>query len=332
MQAALHDLPRLLKLLADPTRLRMLGLLERHELSVGELSRALGMAQSRVSNHLRLLRESHLLAERHAGTSTFLQLVRPGNGSGLSGRLWSALADELQELPEHAADLARLDGVLAERRERGADFFDRLAGHWDKIAGEFQTGVARQRAAVHLLPRESVLADLGCGTGYMGRALAGRCSRLVCVDGSGGMLEEAQRRLGDRIGETRIEYRQGELDALPIQDAELDGAVAGMVLHHLPDLDRPLAEILRTLKPGASAAVLELAPHREEWMRSELGDRHLGLEPADVMAAFARVGFEDVALDPVEDRYRPRRSPLEAGGDETVSLSLYIVRGRAPRA
>jgi hypothetical protein len=99
------------------------------------------------------------------------------------------------------------------------------------------------------------------------------------------------------------------------------------------------------LKPGGTAVVLELAPHKESWMRAELGDRHLGLEPADVMAAFARAGFEDIALDPVQDRYRPRRpaaasapaAPNGTGGVgheasvEPVSLTLYLVRGRAPR-
>lgn len=317
-----------LKLLADPTRLRIAALLDREELAVGELGRALGMAQSRVSNHLRLLREAGLLSERHAGTSTFVRLAQPAgaaNGAGAPSRLWSAVREELDGLPEHAADLLRLRAVLDEREQDG-DFFDRLAGSWDKIAGDFESGQARQRAAAHLLPAGYTVADLGCGAGTFGHALAGPCDRLICVDRSQGMLQEAEKRLVSSHPGTSIELRQGRLTELPIADGEVNGVVCGLVLHHLPELDAPLAEMRRALAPGGAAVVVELAPHREAWMREELGDRHLGLEPSDVVAAFGRAGFEDVVLEPLQDRYRP--SPP---GGEPVSLPLYLVRGRVPR-
>jgi len=323
------SLTGVLKVLGDPTRLRILALLDREELAVGELSRALGMAQSRVSNHLRVLRDSDLLAERHAGPSTFLR--RNGRSSDRAARLWTTLRAELDALPEHAADLVRLEGVLAERRSRGDAFFDRVAGQWDKIGVDFETGQARQRAAVHLLPREFVVADLGCGTGYFAHALSGQCSRLVCVDQSQGMLDEARKRLSSTARQTAIEYRRGSLDALPIADGELDGVVAGMVLHHLPALDAPLAEMRRVLKAGGTAVVIELAPHHEAWMRAELGDRHLGLEPSDVLAAMSRAGFVDVALDPLDDRYLPKRAEAVDGAASGAPLDLYAVRGRVPR-
>lgn len=326
MAHAEATLPSMLKLLADPTRLRMLALLALEELSVGELSRALDMAQSRVSNHLRILREADLLRERHVGPSTHLRLATPGNGQAPLGRLWTALQPELDALPEHAADRARLDGLLAERRARDGDFFDRVAGEWDKIAGAFSTGRARLRAGVTLLPDETVVADLGCGTGYMAEALLGACSKLICVDRSEGMLEEATKRLAGR-GATEVEVRPGDLDALPIADGEVDGVVAGMVLHHLEEPFGAVHEMLRVLRPGGAAAVLELAPHKEAWMHAELGDRHLGLEPQDVLAAFRRAGFESIALESVDDRYQPP----PASGDP-VSLALYLVRGRKPRA
>lgn len=318
-------LPAVLKLMADPTRLRILALLDADELSVGELSRSLGMAQSRVSNHLRLLREANLLVERHSGTSTFLRLACSGENGDVAGRLWATLRAELDSMPEHAADLVRLDALRA-AREGSEGFFDRLAGEWDKIAGAFRTGQARQRAAVHLLPTDYRVADLGCGTGYMAQGLLGQVSQLVCVDLSQGMLDEARSRLEPRARQTRVEYRRGALDALPLEDGEVDGVVAGMVLHHLPQLEPAVAEMRRVLRPGGNACVLELAPHKETWMLDELGDRHLGLDSADVMAAFRRVGFEGVTLDPVDDTYQPQ------GPDgSSVSLSLYIVRGTVPR-
>ncbi len=326
MVVAETSLAGLLKLLADPTRLRILALLDQHELSVGELARALGMAQSRVSNHLRLLRENDLLVERHEGASTHLKLSSIEDGVSPVERLWQALKPEVHVLAEHAADKIRLDRVLAERRAKDGDFFDRVAGEWDKIAGDFATGQARHRAAAHLLPKEFVLADLGCGTGYMTEALLGTCGRVICVDRSKGMLAEAKKRIARAARGTAVEYRRGELDRLPIDDGEVDGVLAGMVLHHLDGLLPPVREMFRVLAPGGTAVVLELATHKETWMRAELGDRHLGLEPKDVLAAFQRAGFVDAAIEPVSDEYRP-----SAADGATVHLPLYLVRGRKPR-
>lgn len=336
MVDAVQELPSLLKALSDSTRLRILGLLELEELSVGELSRALEMAQSRVSNHLRVLRETGLLAERHVGTSTFL---RPAFGTSNGGaalpyasRLWATLREGLEGLPQHEADRMRLRAVLAARG--GSDeFFDRLAGDYDKLGALFESGQARQRTVANLLAPGLVLADLGCGTGYMARALTGLAARLICVDRSQGMLEQAERRLTPAPPGTRIEFRQGELDALPIADDEVDCAVAGMVLHHLPEPFAPLREMHRIIRPGGVAAVLELAPHREAWMREGLGDRHLGLEQADVVEAFRRAGFQGVRIESVDDRYCPERPHSGGAGDSRhgpVALPLFIVRGQVP--
>lgn len=324
MPVAEAPLTTVLKLLAEPIRLRIVALLDREELSVGELSDALGIGQSRVSNHLRQLREAGLLSERHSGATTHLRL---SVGSDLASRMWATLKEEVAELPEHAADLVRLEGVLAARKGRGSDFFDRVAGRWDKIAGDFETGQARLRTAAHLLPADFVVADLGCGNGYMAAALLGQCSKLILVDRSPKMLDAAKARLAGRPRATALEFRRGDLDRLPIEDGEVDGVIAGMVFHHLPAFDRPLAEMCRVLKPGGTAAVLELAPHRESWMRDALNDRHLGLEPSDLLAALGRAGFVETVLDPVEDRYRPPRPD----GDP-ASLPLYVVRGRKPRS
>jgi len=320
-----------LKLLGDPTRLRILGLLERSELSVGELARALEMAQSRVSNHLRILREADVLGERHAGRATWLSLSgldAERDADSLLARLWSALRADLPALPEHRADVQRLERVLRERSERSGEFFDRVAGEWDKIGVDFATGQARQRAAAALLPREIVVADLGCGTGWFARALAPLCERLILVDRSQGMLDEARRKLEDQPASMRVETRHGELDALPIADNELDGAIAGLVLHHLAELGPTLREIFRALKPGGRVAIVELAPHAEAWMHESLGDRNLGLDPRDVLRALERAGFESLALESLDDAYRPR----VPGGDfdARATLPLYLVRARRP--
>ncbi|MEM9381858.1 MAG: metalloregulator ArsR/SmtB family transcription factor [Planctomycetota bacterium] len=337
--------PALLKVLADPTRLRALALLAEEELSVGELSRALGMAQSRVSNHLRVLRDHDLLVERRAGTSTFLRSATADAGSAAPlARLWAAVEPDLASVPEHESDRLRLAGVLAERSADDRAFFDRMAGDWNKVGELFSRGTARQRAAAQLLPPGLVLADLGCGTGYVARSLVGLCERLVCIDRSEGMLEEAERRLRTATPHgTTVEFRRGELDALPLQGGELDGAVAAMVLHHLADLGAALREMRRVLRPGGTLSIVELMPHRETWMHAELGDRHLGLDPTEVQTALTRAGFDDVRVEPLEDRYCPQPTGPDQGAvaaerttagasSGTVALPLYLVRGRVPQA
>lgn len=321
-----------LRVLSDPTRLRILALLAREELSVGELARVLEMAQSRVSNHLRILREAHLLEERHVGRTTHLRLSgsaleASSRASDPTARVWHALRSEVRTIPEHAADTARLERVVRERGAGADEFFDRVAGLWDKIGVDFRTGQARQRAAAALLPYDLVLGDLGCGTGYVAQALAGLCTRLVCVDRSKGMLAEARKKLGQVPEGCHVEYRRGELDDLPLEDSELDGCVAAMVLHHLPSPSKACAEMQRVLKPGGRAVVLELAPHKEDWMRAAQGDRHLGLAPRDVMRALEKAGFVDVRLESPDDRYQPRPGS-KARDAKPASLPLYLVRAR----
>ncbi len=323
------ELPHLLKVLSDPVRLRILALLEREELSVGELARALDLAQSRVSNHLRVLREGDWLLERRMGTSTLLRSVTAQEepaGDGLGARLWATLRQELATLSGHEADLSRLTEVLAERRQQSTEFFDAVAGEWEKRGALFENGQARQRAVASLLDSGLVLADLGCGTGYMARALGSFAGRLICIDPSPGMLQEAQGRLKNLPESTEVEFRLGDFDRLPLESDELDGAVSGMVLHHLEQPDPALREMFRVIRPGGRAVVLELAPHKEHWMHKELGDRHLGLEASDVLEAMRRAGFEDLHIDPLEDRYCPTNS----AETKPVSLPLYIVRGRVP--
>ncbi len=309
----------LLRVLGDPTRLRILGLLSQAELSVGELARALAMGQSRVSNHLKILREADLLGERHEGSFTYCRLNVP---EGAAGGLWRALEPGLDELEDRMADKRRLAAVLADRVDSRA-FFDRIAGDWDLIGSDFARGTGRVEALSLLVPRGLVVADVGCGTGYLSRALARRVARVVCVDSSEAMLGRARENLRDVPA--ALEFRPGSIEALPLRDAEVDATFAHMVLHHLPDAVPGLREMVRATRPGGLVACVELLPHREDWMRGAMADTRLGLEPAALASDFRAAGLADVGHEILDDAY-----VVQHPSGRKTSLPLFLMCGRRP--
>jgi len=316
-----HALPDLLKLLSDPTRLRILALLGVEELAVGELVSVTGLAQSRISNHLALLRRSGLVQDRKEGSWNFYSLVTAGEGGPITPELEAAVLGPFRATAEGQRDVAALDAVRERRRERSRAVHDALADRWVDVGQEFGTGTLRPEIAAATLPRTLVLADLGCGAGYLTAYLAERAAKVIAVDHSAGMLAAARKRAGG----DRVELRQGELDSLPIADGEVDAACSSLVWHHLPDLGAAANEVFRILRPGGAVVVADLRPHQEEWMRERMGDHRLGLEPDQVVAALARAGFADLRVTPSTDVYRVER-PDGAAAD----LPLFVVRGERP--
>lgn len=310
-----------LKLLADPTRLRLLALLDGQELAVGELARAIAMSPSRVSNHLKLLREGALLEERREGAFTYARLALPDEGAR---ELWQALRARIAELEDAADDRARLDAVLEERRRKSARFFDAMAVRWDTIGREFTRGTARLHALSSLVPPGLVVADIGCGTGYQAEALAQVAARVICIDHSTGMLARARENLAS-VAE-RIELRPGELHDLPLQNCEVDAVFAHMVLHHLVDPTAALAEMHRALKPAGRIAIVDLLPHKHAWLLSQLGDAKLGLDRRELARRLQRAGFEEIETRELDDRYR-----VEGPEGEVVELELFLATASRPR-
>lgn len=324
MRSTLQTLPSLLRILGDRTRLRTLWLLAREPLGVGELARILGVTAPRLSNHLRILREAGLITDRKEGSWTFVSLAKEKD-SALPTDLWNAVRRLSLESADHQEDEARLVEVLEARRAKSRAFFDRVAAEWDVIGSDFRTGIARQRVAASLVPRQLCVADVGCGTGYLAQAVAPLVSHMILVDHSPAMLEKAQRNLAGQ--RTKLEFRQGELDALPLKNGEVDAILAGLVLHHVPDLLAFAKEALRALKPGGTLVIEDLLPHTEGWMREAMADLRLGLSPDEIQSLLDAAGFIEPMVELLEDSYRPSR---KEGG--TVDLPLFIVRARKPMA
>jgi ArsR family transcriptional regulator len=279
--------------LADPTRARLLLVLERHELTVGELCQVLQLPQSTVSRHLKTLADDGWVTARADGASRCYQaaaLAAPAR------RLWALVRAEVAETPAARHDAHRVEGVLAQRRSASAEFFASSAGRWDALRAELFGRGAELHALLGLLDDEWVVGDLGCGTGQVAGALAPFVRRVVAVDASREMLAAARRRLD---GAATVELRGGELEALPLADGELDAAVLSLVLHYVPDPPAALAEARRALRPGGRLLVVDMVPHAREEYRAEMGHVWLGFEQAQLAAWLEAAGFDRLHHRPI---------------------------------
>lgn len=307
-----------MKLLSDPVRLRLCALLSRAELAVQELVAATGLQQSRVSNHLALLKRAGLVRDRREGTWSFHSLVGPSAGGPLTPELFTAVLAPWREGPAGLADGQALQAVLDQRRARSREAHDRLAERWSATGDDFSLGTLRAELLAAAWPCQGMLADLGCGTGFLANWLAARGATVVGVDHSERMLERARASCADCV-----QFRLGELDALPLAAGEVAAAFANLVWHHLPDLDAAAREMLRVLQPGGSLVVSDLLPHRADWMRETMGDLRLGLDPEAVLGALLRAGAVALRVERVADRYRAH------GPDgQGVEFPMFLVTGR----
>ncbi len=273
--------------LADGTRARLLLVLERHELTVGELCAVVQLPQSTVSRHLKVLAGEGWVASRADGTSRRYRMA-PEPGSEAE-RLWQVVRGSAAVAVEAEADAVRAGSVLAERRSRSQEFFRTAAGQWDALREELFGERGPLVGLLGLLEGSWVVGDLGCGTGVLAAALAPFVAWVVAVDASPGMLSAAEARLQ---GLGNVELRVGELEALPVADGELDAAVLSLVLHYLPEPRAALAEAARALKPGGRLLVIDMLPHEREEYRERMGHVWLGFPAEQLEGWLGAAGLE----------------------------------------
>ncbi|MBA3232068.1 MAG: metalloregulator ArsR/SmtB family transcription factor [Acidobacteria bacterium] len=278
--------------LADATRSRMLLLLDRNELMVSELCAILQLPQSTVSRHLKTLADASWVTSRRDGTSRYYALALEDREPA-TRRLWALLREQVSSTPGADQDARRLKGTLARRQSKSEEFFESAAGQWDKLREDLFGAASHLQTLPALLDDEWVVGDLGCGTGQVAAALAPFVGRVIAVDRSGEMLQAARRRLRTL---RNVEVKRGDLEALPIVDAELDVASLLLVLHHLPDPAAALAEAARVLKPGGRLLIADMLPHDHEEYRQQMGHVWLGFSAEQLTRLLESAGFTRIRV------------------------------------
>ncbi|MAG34434.1 MAG: ArsR family transcriptional regulator [Deltaproteobacteria bacterium] len=277
---AAEALQKVFKTLADPTRVRILRLLEQQELIVGELMDILGMAQSRVSRHLAILREAGLLSDRRDGTFVAYRFTLPEKGIWRDA--WALASESLAHDPTAERDDTLLRRTLAARKaSSGRDFFDEVGPQWDALRTVFGDDLLRARATATLVAPGLRVADVGTGTGILALELAALGLHVIGVDRSEAMLEGARRKWEAVAPASpgHIEFRRGNAHDLPLETDSVDATFAHMVLHSVEEPARAISEMARVVRPGGQVVVVDFLPHEHAWMEEELGLLWLGFDP-----------------------------------------------------
>jgi len=287
-------------------------LLDRNELTVSELCAVLQLPQSTVSRHLKTLLDAGWVSSRREATSRYYTLSLEGRG-GATRRLWALLREQVGSTAAADQDARRLKTVINQRQSKSRDFFESAAGQWDKLREELFGRGSYLQALPALLDSAWTVGDLGCGTGQVAAALAPFVAQVIAVDRSGEMLQAARRRLREHAN---VEVRRGELESLPVADAELDAATLILVLHHIAEPAAALQEAARVLRPGGRLLICDMLPHDHEEYRQQMGHVWLGFSEAQVRGLLSDAGLADI-------RIVPMRTSTEARGP-----ALFVASGR----
>jgi ubiquinone/menaquinone biosynthesis C-methylase UbiE len=290
-----------LRALSDATRLRIIALLEKAELSVNELQEITRLGQSRISTHLGLLQEAGLLESRREGKRTF---YRWNEAADDVAREFSQLAVRgAKEMQEYGADQINLKRILARRREQAQVYFNQVAGRFDRMYGPGRSWQAFGHLLLRIVP-PLVVADLGAGEGLLSELLARRCKRVIAVDNSEKIVAFGAAK-AKKNGLKNLEFRLGNLQDPPIEPDSVDLVILSQALHHAADPAAALAAAHRILKPDGQVLLLDLLAHKFEKARELYGDRWLGFAESDLHRWLEEAGFRRIDISVVAREEQP---------------------------
>lgn len=301
-----------LKILAEPTRLRILALLRQEELSVAELQEALDMSQSRISSQLALLRQADLVVDRREGKKNFYSIK-----SRLESKeeaLISAAINSVSEASELIEDAGNLERVIQKRRKIAEEYFNLIAGRLGKnyCPGRSWEGIGHM--LLHLVPKV-VVADLGAGEGMISQLIARQAEQVYCIDNSSRMVEVGKE-LAEKNQLENLQYLLGDIEAVPLDDESVDIALLSQALHHANRPEKAIEEAYRITKTGGRIVILDLKEHTFEKARELYADNWLGFPEKKLHAWLRAAGFENVAVSVVS------KEPGEPGFETLLATGI----------
>ncbi len=293
-KAMTASIVKVLRVVADPNRLRILLLLNAEELSVAELQEILVMGQSTISTHLSQLKQAGLVEDRRTGKSSLYRLTSANGGAIITDLLVRAE----REIHEVKHDQAAMRRVVKKRQDKMRSFFDSVAGRLGKDYVPGKSWKSLAEALLRLMP-PMVIADLGAGDGSFSLLLAQQAKKVIAVDSSAKMIEFAREQAA-RHEVKNVDYRIGDMEEIPIDDSAVDLVFFLQSLHHALHPDRTIREAWRILRPGGQIAILDLGKHRFEEAREIYADEWLGFSEAELEATLQKAGFADVNASVVD--------------------------------
>jgi ubiquinone/menaquinone biosynthesis C-methylase UbiE/DNA-binding transcriptional ArsR family regulator len=290
-----------LRALSDATRLRIVALLERDELSVNELQEITRLGQSRISTHLGLLQDSELVHSRREGKRTFYKLNEDADSTA---REFIQLAIRgAKELPEHSHDQINLKRVVARRKEQAQVYFNQIAGRFDRVYGPGRSWQAFGHLLLRILP-PLVVADLGAGEGLLSELLARRAKKVIAVDNSEKIVEFGKAK-AKKNGLKNLEFRLGNLQNPPIEPNSVDLVILSQALHHAEIPANAIGAAHKILKPRGQILILDLLKHNFDKARELYGDRWLGFAESDLHRWLEAAGFKKIEISIVAAEEQP---------------------------
>jgi len=292
--------------LSDPIRLRLLRVLEHNELGVADLCDLLQLPQSTVSRHLKVLADMQWLKSRRQGTNNLYRMAADRMPDE-ARQLWAIARDQSDQWPAARLDRQRLVELHRRKQEAQAVFFAGAAGEWDKLRSDLYGHHFSQAAMLSMLPPESIVADLGCGTGSIAGAIAPFVAKVIGVDQSPAMLDAAARRTASL---TNIDLRLGSLSSLPLDDRSCDAALLVLTLAYVAAPLPALREAARILRPNGRLVVVDLLAHDREDFQQQTGQQQRGFEPAQIIEMLQHAGVENIRCRPLPVEPAAKGPPL----------------------
>jgi len=302
-----------LRALSDATRLRILALLEKDELSVNELQEIMRLGQSRISTHLGLLQDSGLVQSRRDGKRTFYKLNQEQKGPG--GDFLKLAVQGARELPDHAADQINLRRILNRRKEQAQVYFNQVAGRFDRVYGPGRSWQGFGHLLLRIVP-PLVVADLGSGEGLLSELLARRCKKVIAVDNSEKIVAFGAAK-ARKNNVKNLEFRLGDLQNPPIEPGSVDLVILSQALHHAEDPAAAVSAAHRLLRARGQILILDLLKHGFEKAHESYGDRWLGFAESDLHRWLEDAGFRKIEISIVaREEEPPHFQTILAGGEK----------------